>query len=110
MQAFPEKEIGAREAAKLRESGEPVIFLDVREPDELAICRIDGARHIPMNSIPEAVGALPREEPLVVLCHHGMRSLHVVNYLRERGFANAVSMRGGIDAWALEIDPSVPRY
>lgn len=110
MHICPDKEIGASEAAELRESGGPVTFLDVREPDELAICSIHGARHVPMGKIPEAVGALPREEPLVVLCHHGMRSLHVVNYLRERGFANAVSMRGGIDAWALEVDAAVPRY
>ncbi len=107
-----ELEIGVDQAAALKDGGGPgsAVFLDIRESDEVAVCRIGGARHIPMGNVPDAVEALPRDVPLVVFCHHGMRSLRVTGFLRERGFENAVSMQGGIEAWSLKIDPNVPRY
>lgn len=87
-------------------------LLDCREPEEHAIARIEGAVLIPMAEIPARLAELEpwRDEPLVVHCHHGVRSLRVVRFLRDKGFSQAQSMQGGIDAWSTEVDPSVPRY
>lgn len=103
------KEISALDAAKLTQSGEAVL-LDVREDAELAICKIDGALHIPMGEIPERAEALPRDQNLIVLCHHGMRSLNVCQYLEARGFTNTINMAGGIHAWSVEVDTEMTRY
>ena len=88
------------------------LLLDCREPEEFAIARIEGARLIPMGEIPLRLAELDpwRDKPIVVHCNHGVRSLRVARFLREKGFAQACSMRGGIDAWSAEIDPKVPRY
>lgn len=104
------KEISAAEAAKLREKDANVVFLDVREHSELEICRIDGAVHIPMGEIPERADKLPKERPVVVVCHHGMRSAQVQRYLLARGFAEAINLVGGIHAWAIDVEPEMARY
>jgi rhodanese-related sulfurtransferase len=105
-----DKEISAAEAAILRDNNQEAVFLDVREDSELAICRIEGALHIPMGEIPERYEALPKEVPLVVLCHHGMRSMSVVQFLAAKGFENAINLAGGIHAWAIEVEPDMRRY
>lgn len=104
------KEISAREAAILRENNQAVVLLDVREDAELAICRIEGALHIPMGEITNRYEVLPRDAPLIVICHHGMRSLNVVQYLEAKGFDNAINLTGGIHAWAIEVDTEMRRY
>ena len=104
------KEISASEAVILRDKNKDVVFLDVREHSELAICRIEGALHIPMGEVPGRHGALPRDAPLIVLCHHGMRSLNVVQYLETKGFQNAINLAGGIHAWAVDVDPEMKQY
>jgi rhodanese-related sulfurtransferase len=104
------KEISAEEAAKLRLDRPETVFLDVREDSELAICRIDGALHIPMGEVAERHEALPKEVPLVVFCHHGMRSMHVLQYLEAKGFENAYNLRGGIHAWATSVDGNLTKY
>ncbi len=88
------------------------LLLDCREPDEHKTCRIEGAMLMPMRSIPERLKELEawKEQPLVVHCHHGGRSLQVVQFLRENGFPQARNMTGGIDVWSQEVDESVPRY
>jgi rhodanese-related sulfurtransferase len=89
----------------------PPVLLDVREPHEVAICALDGALHIPMREVPLRTGELPDPETyIVVYCHHGMRSMSVVIWLREAGWPNAISLRGGIDLWAARIDPKMARY
>jgi rhodanese-related sulfurtransferase len=106
-------EIEPAEVRRLLDSGEPVYLIDVREPEEHALSRIDGAQLIPMNTVPAAVQDLETkadDATLVVFCHHGMRSLNVVNWLRGQGISECTSMAGGIDRWSLEIDPAVPRY
>jgi rhodanese-related sulfurtransferase len=103
-------EISVRQLSELRTAGSRHCVLDVREAAELAICQLDGSLHIPMSEIPSRVNELPTEDPLVVLCHHGQRSQMVVDFLRNAGFVNAVNLDGGIEAWAYEIDPSMPRY
>ena len=104
------KEINASEAVILRNKNKDAVFLDVREHSELAICRIDGALHIPMGDVPERHEALPRDAPLVVLCHHGMRSLNIVQYLETKGFQNAINLAGGIHAWAVHVDHKMKQY
>jgi len=75
------------------------------------VAHIEGSELIPMRSIPENLQSfLDEEAPLVFFCHHGMRSLHVLNWLREHGLETGSSMQGGIDRWSLEIDASVPQY
>jgi adenylyltransferase/sulfurtransferase len=85
-------------------------LIDVREPYEWAICRIETAEHIPMRQIPAQLGTLPRDKHLLVLCHTGVRSLRVTEFLRAQGFTTVSNVAGGIDAWAHEIDPAMPRY
>jgi rhodanese-related sulfurtransferase len=93
-----------------RERGEQFTLLDVREPWEIQTARIAGTTNIPMGDIPARVQELDPEEPIVVVCHHGVRSLNVTAWLRQQGFENVQSMRGGIDAWSRTIDPKVPVY
>jgi rhodanese-related sulfurtransferase len=88
---------------------EPLILLDVREDEELALARIPGAVHIPMNELPGRHGELDKAKPIAVLCHSGVRSAHVTHHLRELGY-DAANVSGGIDAWSVSVDPSVPRY
>jgi adenylyltransferase/sulfurtransferase len=102
-------EIDAVAAAALLAEGRAVL-LDVREPDEWDICHVAGARHLPMGRVAEALATLPADRPLLVLCHHGGRSRRVTEFLRQRGFPNAGNVRGGIDAWARGVDPSLARY
>jgi len=111
-QALP-YEILPGEVNEKLESGNRMVLIDVREPAEHAICQIDGARLIPMNTVAArlpSIEAAADEALIVVLCHHGMRSLSVVNWLRQQGVENCQSLKGGIDRWSLEIDPGVPRY
>ena len=85
-------------------------LLDVREPWEWQLARIEGSELIPMQQIPAQVEELDRSQPTVVICHHGVRSLQVVAFLERLGFANMHNLQGGIDAWARTIDPAVPVY
>lgn len=94
----------------LTETPDRVMLIDVREPHEVEICRITGAEHIPMRQIPEHVGTLPKDKHLLIHCHHGGRSLRVTQYLRANGYDAVSNVAGGIDAWSLVIDATVPRY
>jgi rhodanese-related sulfurtransferase len=103
-------EISPAEAAQiLREKGARLV--DVREPWEFAATRIEGSLLIPMGEVPtRAHKELDIDERLVVVCHHGVRSLNATVWLRRQGFEKAQSLRGGIDAWSVEVDPGVARY
>jgi len=106
-------EITPQDVKRRVEAGERLTLVDVREPPEFQTARIAGAQLIPMRSIPaelQRLEAAADDATLVVFCHHGVRSLNVVNWLREQGVASCQSMAGGIDRWSLEIDPSIPRY
>jgi rhodanese-related sulfurtransferase len=96
---------------KLRlDRGEKLLLVDVREAWEFEICRIEGAKLIPMGSIPANLQALDTGDEVICYCHHGMRSLDVAVWLRGQGVERAKSLAGGIERWSLEIDPRVPRY
>ncbi len=86
------------------------LLLDVREEDEVRLCALPGSLHIPMNLIPLRHNELPDDIPIIVYCHHGIRSLNVARYLAHVGFENVANLQGGIDAWARQIAPSLPRY
>jgi rhodanese-related sulfurtransferase len=89
----------------------PPLLLDVREPWEYQTAHIEPSTLIPMNEIPgRAHQELDEEAPILVLCHHGARSLSVAAWLRQQGFDKAQSVSGGIDAWSALIDPTIPRY
>ncbi|MBI4180008.1 molybdopterin-synthase adenylyltransferase MoeB [bacterium] len=103
-------EISAGEVAKLRKERPGLVLVDVREDGELSICRINGATHIPLGSIPDRFNQLRPDAEIVTFCHHGMRSMKAANFLKEQGYKNVKSMKGGIDAWSTEVDASVPRY
>jgi rhodanese-related sulfurtransferase len=104
-------EITPQEVKSRLDRGEAIRLVDVREPFEHAQARIDGADLIPMRTVPRHLDALRAEcRPIVVLCHHGWRSLQVVTWLRQQGIDCCASMSGGIDQWSREIDPSVGRY
>ena len=107
---FPLEVTVAEASQLLKTSPEQVRIIDVREPYELEICRLPGAGHIPMRQIPGKVPTLPRDQHLLILCHHGYRSLHVTQYLRAQGFTAVSNIAGGIEAWAKELDPALPRY
>jgi rhodanese-related sulfurtransferase len=103
-------EISALEVKRRLDAGEKLLLVDVREPQEHAICHIEGAVLIPMGTIPANLQKLDVDEDVICFCHHGMRSFDVANWLRSQGVKSAKSMSGGIDRWSLEIDPNVPRY
>jgi adenylyltransferase/sulfurtransferase len=106
-------EIGPRQLADWMEEGRPLRLLDVRTPMEHQIARLDGATLIPVQELARRVGEVASigrpEDPLVVYCHHGPRSHQATAFLRREGHP-AVNLAGGIEAWSLEVDPSVPRY
>jgi rhodanese-related sulfurtransferase len=105
----PYAEIPPSELKRRLDAAEPPALLDVREPWEHDLCAIPGARLIPMDQLQSRVGELDPEREVVVYCHHGQRAAAVVQWLRRQG-VSAVNLRGGIDGWAVEVDPASRRY
>ncbi len=90
--------------------GEKLFLIDVREPWEHQLCQIEGAKLVPLGSLAASLQTLPDVDEVICYCHHGMRSLDAAAWLRLQGIEKAKSMAGGIERWALEIAPKVPRY
>ncbi len=103
-------EIEPSELSRLVDTGEDVLLLDVRYPEEFRICRIRGSELIPLPLLTREAGRLDPARRTVVVCHVGIRSAQAVRYLRGLGFRRVENLRGGIDAWSVEVDPSIPRY
>jgi rhodanese-related sulfurtransferase len=106
-------EITPQEVQQKLQAGQKLALIDVREPQEFQFARLAGAELVPMGTVPGELSRLDAqadEMQLIVFCHHGVRSLNVVHWLRQQGVEACQSMAGGIDRWSLEIDPSVPRY
>jgi rhodanese-related sulfurtransferase len=104
-------EVTAEEVKTKLDAGESFTLIDVREPWEFETARIHGAKLMPMGDVPSrAHQELDPEEHIVVLCHHGVRSMNVTVWLRQQGFEKVQSMRGGIDAWSRTVDQNVPVY
>jgi rhodanese-related sulfurtransferase len=88
----------------------PPILLDVREPWEFDTCHIDAAMLMPMQTVPERQQELDPEASIVCICHHGMRSMQVANFLEQHGFSAVLNLTGGVHAWAQQVDPAMPTY
>ncbi|QID16963.1 sulfurtransferase [Nitrogeniibacter mangrovi] len=86
------------------------ILLDVREPWEYDICHIEGSVLMPMASVPARADELDPQSELVVICHHGGRSMQVAMFLEQRGFSNVINLAGGVAGWAARVDPRMPQY
>ena len=104
-------EISSEDVKRKLDADEAFILLDVREPWEFETARIANAKLMPMGDVPScAHQELDPEEHIVVMCHHGVRSMNVTVWLRQQGFEKVQSMRGGIDAWSRSVDPTIPKY
>jgi rhodanese-related sulfurtransferase len=85
-------------------------LLDVREPYEYSLAKLEGSVLIPLGTLPQSIEKLDRNAEIVAYCHHGMRSADAVGFLLQQGFTNVKNLVGGIDAWSVQVDPTVPRY
>ncbi|MGV3502224.1 MAG: rhodanese-like domain-containing protein [Adhaeribacter sp.] len=104
-------EISVTELKSQLERGEDIQLIDVREPMEYEICRLPGSILIPLGEIPKSQDRLAADKPVVLICHHGFRSAQAIQYLSQRfGFGNLLNLKGGIHAWAREIDPQMAQY
>jgi adenylyltransferase/sulfurtransferase len=103
-------EMNALDLQLRRAAGENLTLLDVREPFEDEIARIDGRVLIPLGELPDRLAEIPRTTPVVVYCHSGVRSAHGAQLLRQAGVEQVYNLTGGIEAWSMEVDPAVPRY
>ena len=114
--AFPDPEstleIDPGIVQNLRAANTEFVLVDCREQEEYDFCHIAGSRLIPLSRFAElaTISLTETEKPVVVYCHHGMRSLQATQFLRAKGFGSVFSMRGGIELWSLEVDPEIPRY
>jgi rhodanese-related sulfurtransferase len=106
------QQIRARQLAEwLSDGTRPQPFLlDVREPWEFEFCSVPGSRLMPMNTVPARQSELPTDSDIVVICHHGGRSMQVALFLERQGFARLHNLAGGVEAWAAEVDPAMRRY
>ena len=107
---MPVPEVSVRDLKQKLDLGEKLLLLDVREPHEYEIARIAQARLIPLGELTQRLDELERDAEIVVHCHSGLRSAHAVQLLRAAGFVKAINLAGGIEAWSVEVDPTVPRY
>jgi len=94
-----------------QQRGEDLQLIDVREPMEYEYCRIEGSQLIPLGELPRHVEDIATDRPVVLICHHGVRSMQALAYLQHRhGLTNLLNLKGGIDAWSRQVDPEVPVY
>jgi rhodanese-related sulfurtransferase len=103
------REITPAELQQLLSAENPPTLVDVREEGEAAICAIAGSTLMPMNTLPGRLQDIPRDRPVALYCHHGVRSMMAAQYLAQNGF-ETLSLAGGIDRWAIELDPKMARY
>ncbi|QQS12445.1 MAG: sulfurtransferase [Rhodospirillales bacterium] len=104
------EEIDPPELSRRLAAPEAPVVVDVREPWELDICRLPDSVDVPLGELPGRIMSLPADRPLVILCHHGMRSRRAALWLRAQGIERVSNLRGGIDAWARTVDPGMRTY
>lgn len=106
------QQIGARQLADWLsdDSRAKPVLLDVREPWEVALCKLPGSQNIPMHLVPLRSNELSPGDEIVIICHHGRRSMQVGIFLERQGFSSLINLTGGVAAWADEVDPNLPRY
>ena len=103
-------EISPHELKQRLDENEEILLLDVREQNEYDIVHLEGAKLIPINTLPHKIDSLPTDQEIVVYCHHGQRSFYATAFLHQNGYTEAKNLTGGIDQWAIEIDPTMKRY
>lgn len=108
----PSIQLSAAELAEWLRGANPPVLLDVREEEEHQFAALPDSKLVPLRQIPDRVGEIEswKERDVVVYCHHGVRSLHAIGWLRQNGFTKLRNLSGGIDAWSREVDSTVPRY
>lgn len=104
------KEISPGELQLLLDSGQDYILLDVRQPWEFKICQLPNSINIPLNDLDKSVAQLPDDKEIVTICHHGVRSKQAAIILEQSGYLKVVSLQGGVEAWARDINPTMERY
>lgn len=105
------QQMNAKQVANyIKQADTKPTLVDVREPNEIEICAIDGAINIPLSNFQPALDQLDPEQEIVLICHHGIRSLRAGMFLEEQGYTKLINMLGGIDDWACEVDPQMRRY
>lgn len=104
------QDLSVGELKQRLDAGPAPVIVDVREPWEIKIAALDGALAIPMSQIPAQLAAIPKDRDIVVMCHHGVRSRYVGQFLAQQGYTRLFNLSGGIDAWAREIDPAMAKY
>lgn len=92
------------------DKGDKIFLLDVREDWEYSLAKIEGSVLVPLGTLPQSLGKIDRDAEIVAYCHHGMRSADATDLLLQQGFPNVKNLVGGIDAWSVQVDASVPRY
>jgi adenylyltransferase/sulfurtransferase len=102
--------ITVRDLKDRLDKGDTIFLLDVREPHEYSMAKIEGSVLIPLGELPTSLDKLNSNDEIVALCHRGMRSADAVGFLMQQGFSNVKNLIGGIDAWSIEVDSEVPRY
>lgn len=104
------KQITPKAVKEMIDAGQPLMILDIREDWELATANLPGAVHITMDMLPESLDQIPKDQDVVVVCHHGGRSTQVAFWLSTQGYTRVMNLVGGIDRWAVEVDQNLPRY
>ena len=101
--------MNAVQLAEYLKTSKPLL-IDVREPWEFEICQLDDSVNIPMAQVPRHLSTFATAKVSVVICHHGVRSLHVIQYLQQQGIKDLINLEGGVDAWARQVDINMPLY
>jgi rhodanese-related sulfurtransferase len=109
MQNIP-LEISPEDLHRRLQAGDDIQLIDVREEMEFEYCHLPGSLLLPLDELPRRAAEIRSEGPVVVICHHGVRSAHAAGYLRHLGRTNVLNLRGGVDAWAVRVDPAFPTY
>ncbi|MEC4673471.1 MAG: rhodanese-like domain-containing protein [Nitrospirota bacterium] len=102
--------ITVRDLKNRLDGGDTLFLLDVREPHEYSLAKIEGSVLVPLGTLPNSLDQLDQNAEIIAYCHRGMRSADAVGFLLQQGFTNVKNLIGGIEAWSVEIDPTVPRY
>src|SRR5688572_9840093 len=102
--------ISVRELKDRLDKGDKIFLLDVREPWEYSMAKIEGSELIPLGTLPQSLDKIDKDAEIVAYCHHGMRSADAAGFLLQQGYPKVKNLVGGIDAWSIQVDPNVPRY
>ncbi len=102
--------ITPKELKERLDKGDEVVLLDVREPWEHSLAKIEGSTLIPLGTLPQSMDKLDKGAEIIAYCHHGMRSADATQFLLQQGYSVVKNLVGGIDAWSVQVDPAVPRY